>query len=121
MSHAPWWVFALLLLSIACSSTAQVFQKLAAQDFATHQGSRWTLLLKRNVLLSLVLLGSGLLLWLMVLSYLELSVAYPILSLGYVVVLLVARYLFQETIPTQRWLGIVLIMLGISILVGGVL
>jgi undecaprenyl phosphate-alpha-L-ara4N flippase subunit ArnE len=61
------------------------------------------------------------LLWLVVLGRLELSIAYPMLSLGYVVVMLVARTLFQEVIPVRRWLGTFLIMLGISVLVGGVL
>ncbi len=121
VTATPWWIYGLLLLSIVCSSAAQVFQKLAALDLAQHRGSLLQLLCKRNVLFSILFLGTGLLLWLVVLGRLELSIAYPMLSLGYVVVMLVARTLFQEVIPVRRWLGTFLIMLGISVLVGGVL
>lgn len=119
MHNTPVWVYVLLLLSIGCSSAAQIFQKLAAHDLATHSGSPLQLLGKRNVLLSIVFLATGLLLWLAVLGKLELSIAYPMLSLGYVIVMLVARQFFHETIPPRRWLGTALIMLGISLLVGG--
>ena len=121
LQTTPWWVYGLLLLSIACSSTAQVFQKLAARDLSQHHGAMWRVLLKRNVLLSVVLLGTGLCLWLIVLGRMELSIAYPMLSLGYVVVIIIAKVKFQEDIPLRRWLGTFLIMLGISVLVGGVL
>lgn len=121
MTHnIPLWVIVLLLVSIGCSSAAQIFQKLAAHDLATHSGSPLQLLLKRNILLSVFFLGTGLLLWLVVLGRLELSIAYPMLSLGYVVVMLAARWFFHETIPPRRWLGTALIMAGISLLVGGV-
>lgn len=120
MHNVPVWVYVLLLVSIGCSSAAQIFQKLAAHDLATHVGSPLQLLLKRNIVLSVLFLGSGLMLWLVVLGRLELSIAYPMLSLGYVVVMLAARWLFHETIPPRRWLGTAFIMAGISMLVGGI-
>ncbi|HRJ53260.1 MAG TPA: EamA family transporter [Candidatus Thiothrix moscowensis] len=120
IQNVPLWVVVLLLVSIGCSSAAQIFQKLAAHDFATHTGPKLQLLFRRNIVLSVLFLGTGLLLWLVVLGRLELSIAYPMLSLGYVVVMLAARWLFHETIPPRRWLGTALIMLGISLLVGGV-
>jgi undecaprenyl phosphate-alpha-L-ara4N flippase subunit ArnE len=120
MHNASLWVYVLLVLSIGCSSAAQIFQKLAAHDLTTQAGSPLQLLLKRNVLLSILFLGTGLLLWLVVLGKLELSIAYPMLSMGYVVVMLAARWLFHETIPPRRWLGTAFIMAGISMLVGGI-
>ncbi|MGB5599550.1 MAG: EamA family transporter [Thiothrix litoralis] len=120
MASIPAWIYVVLVMSIGCSSAAQIFQKLAAQDLATHVGSPLRLLLKQNILLSIFFLGTGLLLWLVVLRRLELSIAYPMLSMGYVVVMLAARQLFHETIPPRRWLGTAFIMAGISLLVGGV-
>ena len=120
MVSIPAWSYVVLVMTIGCSSAAQIFQKLAAQDLATHVGSPLRLLLKRNILLSIFFLGTGLLLWLVVLGRLELSIAYPMLSMGYVVVMLAARQLFHETIPPRRWLGTAFIMAGISLLVGGV-
>ena len=120
MASIPAWIYVVLVMSIGCSSAAQIFQKLAAQDLATHVGSPLRLLLKRNILLSIFFLGTGLLLWLVVLGTLELSIAYPMLRMGYVVVMLAARQLCHETIPPRRWLGTAFIMAGISLQVGGV-
>lgn len=110
--------YALLAVSILCSSLAQVFQKRAAADWGRHTGSPLALLFTPNVLLSAGLLGIGLLFWLAVLQTLPLSMAYPLLSVSYVVVMLLARWLFAEAIPWQRWLGTGFIMLGVGLLVG---
>lgn len=69
-----------------------------------------------------VLLGSAcyavsLLLWLVILSKLELSYAYPMISSGYFFVVLGSRFIFKEKVSWQRWLSILVIMLGV-VLVG---
>lgn len=111
-------VYALLAASILCSSIAQIFQKRAASDLAQADSSLVLLLFKPNVMLSALFLGVGLLFWLAVLKTLPLSVAYPLLSISYVLVMLLARCLFAERIPWQRWLGTVFIMLGAGLLTG---
>jgi undecaprenyl phosphate-alpha-L-ara4N flippase subunit ArnE len=47
----------------------------------------------------------------------DVSKAFPFISLGFIVVLLTARYYLQETIPWTRWFGVVLIVAGIAMLV----
>ena len=54
--------------------------------------------------------------WMIVLSRVELSVAYPLLSLGYVFVLLASFFLFNETVSPVRWLGVLVIMLGVTLI-----
>ncbi|MDR1452795.1 MAG: 4-amino-4-deoxy-L-arabinose transferase [Candidatus Margulisbacteria bacterium] len=54
--------------------------------------------------------------WMVVLSRVELSVAYPMLSLGYAVVLLASFFLFQEAVSPARWLGVLVIMLGVVLI-----
>jgi len=51
--------------------------------------------------------------WLAVLSKTDLSFAYPMLSLGYVAVLLIGWLSFGEVVSLLRWLGVVLICVGI--------
>jgi undecaprenyl phosphate-alpha-L-ara4N flippase subunit ArnE len=63
--------------------------------------------------LALASLGFGLLLWLLVLQHLEVSIAYPMLSLNFVLITLAARFLFKEHIDRRHWLGVGLIMLGV--------
>lgn len=118
-ASTPYWVYLLLLLSVGCSSAAQIFQKLAANALKQPANSSSGLAARRNILLSILFLGAGLLLWLLVLGKLELSVAYPMLSLSYIVVMLLARQLFAETIPPRRWLGTGFIMAGTLLLAGG--
>lgn len=54
--------------------------------------------------------------WMMVLSRVELSVAYPLLSLGYVFVLLASWVLFKEPVSAVRWSGVLVIMLGVTLI-----
>ena len=53
------------------------------------------------------------LLWIVALSRLEVSVAYPLVSIGYVVNALLAWWLLGENLNAQRWLGITVIILGV--------
>ncbi len=51
--------------------------------------------------------------WIFALSRVEVSMAYPMLSIGYVVNALAAWYLFGEVLSTPRLLGIGTIILGV--------
>jgi multidrug transporter EmrE-like cation transporter len=51
--------------------------------------------------------------WLVTLKQMNISVAYPMVSLGYVVVVLAGYYLFNESISGMKWAGMVFIMLGV--------
>lgn len=56
--------------------------------------------------------------WIVALSRVEVSVAYPMLSIGYIVNALGAWLLFGEALTPARLAGILIIMLGIWILAG---
>lgn len=53
------------------------------------------------------------LVWIVALSRVEVSIAYPMLSIGYVVNALLAWWLFAEHVSVQRWLGIGVIVIGV--------
>lgn len=57
----------------------------------------------------------SMLLWIMALTRMEVSVAYPMLSLGYVLTAIAAYFLFGEAVSVQRVLGIVVIIVGVVI------
>lgn len=115
---SPKLVYLALFLSIILTSTAQILQKLAADKSKQLDEAGQKQFLSPFVLLSLACLGVALLLWLVVLSVMPVSQAYPMLSFSYIVVMLLARWIFKEQIPWQRWLGAALIMSGISCLMG---
>lgn len=54
--------------------------------------------------------------WIYVLSKVEVSVAYPLLSIGYVINLFMAALLFGELITINKVIGIFLIVLGVCVL-----
>ena len=55
-------------------------------------------------------------LWIVALSRMDVSVAYPMLSLGYVVNALAAWWLFDEALGSARIGGIALILVGVYLL-----
>ncbi|HEX2648650.1 MAG TPA: SMR family transporter [Burkholderiales bacterium] len=57
--------------------------------------------------------GVSLVVWIMGLSRIEVSIAYPMLSLGYVLNAAAAWYFFGESVGPMRLAGIGFIMLGV--------
>ena len=51
--------------------------------------------------------------WLAVISRVNLSIAYPLLAIGYVLTTVWALVFLKEPVPTSRWLGIGAIIVGI--------
>ncbi len=51
--------------------------------------------------------------WILGLSRVDVSVAYPLLSMGYVVNAIAAWWLFGETLTVQRLVGIGVILIGV--------
>ncbi len=54
--------------------------------------------------------------WLLVLARVEVSYAYPFLSVGYVVVTVVGYFIFQEDLSWMRVVGIAVIIVGVLLL-----
>lgn len=53
--------------------------------------------------------------WIVALTRMEVSVAYPMLSLGYVLNAVAAHFIFGEALGIQRLLGIAIIILGVIV------
>lgn len=66
--------------------------------------------------LGLVLFGVSALFWLVVLSRVSLSIAYPLVGLSYIVVVVLARFFLHEAVPPLRWLGVTIIAVGIALI-----
>jgi drug/metabolite transporter (DMT)-like permease len=63
--------------------------------------------------LSFYVLGAAF--WLLVLSKLDLSLAYPMLALTYVLIPLAAQFILGEQVPVLRWLGVGIIFVGVIV------
>jgi len=60
--------------------------------------------------------GLSSLFWIVVLSKIDLSLAYPMLALNYVLVPLVAWLFLNEQVPPLRWLGIGVVIIGVVVI-----
>jgi len=54
--------------------------------------------------------------WLIVLSRVEVSIAYPMLSIGYVVTFIMAYYFWGESLSLNKIAGITLICIGVGMM-----
>lgn len=106
--------YLLLLLVSVVTCGGQLCQKKAVQCWQQQPPATRLTLTLRWVLVAVLLLIFGMLLWLRLLQSLPLSVAYPMLSINFVLVTLCAQFFFGETVNRRHWLGIACIMLGIS-------
>jgi multidrug transporter EmrE-like cation transporter len=60
--------------------------------------------------------GISIILWLWVLSKVDVSLAYPFQALGYIIVTILAWFIFQENINFTRIIALIFITLGLIIL-----
>lgn len=67
------------------------------------------------VFLGLAFYAMGAVFWLLVLSKLDLSLAYPMLALTYVLIPLAAQFFLGEQVPALRWLGVGIIFVGVAV------
>ena len=108
----------LLLMSVVLATAGQIFFKKGV--FVTGevilQGSFIAGLIKLIfnpfVFSGLVLYGFSTVLWLIALSKTTLNFVFPFTALIFVLVMLSARVVFLEAIPTLRYVGLALICLG---------
>lgn len=106
----------LILISVLLGAAGQVLLKMGALRVgpASEVGLLlWRIVTSPHILAGFALYGVASVLWIVVLSRAPLSLAYPLLSLGYVIVLLASAYLFGETIPAVRVAGVAAIILGL--------
>ena len=110
--------YLLLFLSIVLSVSGQIFQKLGMSRTGPNRQMKVSLLKSILIpynLIGMVCLGLSAFIWLIVLSKMELSLAYPLLSFGYVLVTISSKLFFKEIIPWNRWVGVLIVVFGIML------
>jgi drug/metabolite transporter (DMT)-like permease len=112
-----------ILISVLAGGVGQVLLKKGMTSFGpltltvSQIGSiLWRMVTNPYVILGLGIYGFSAILWMIALSRVNLSYAYPFASLGYVVMLLASWQLFHEDISLLRLIGCGVIILGIVII-----
>jgi multidrug transporter EmrE-like cation transporter len=111
---------ALILTGVLLNAVAQLLLKAGSRviaGVAFSPGNAWMLL--ERVAVSPPIIGGlccyaiSVLVWILALSRVEVSMAYPMLSVGYVVNAIAAWWLFGEDLNTARIAGIGVIIVGV--------
>ncbi|HCJ56937.1 SMR family transporter [Lutispora sp.] len=112
-----------ILVSVFMGAIGQTVLKLGANkldnlslSFRTIFKDIIHILMVPEILVGLVLFGSSFLLWIKVLTKSDLSYAYPMVSLGYVLVALLSKFLFNEPFTVNKVIGVVMIISGVFVL-----
>jgi drug/metabolite transporter (DMT)-like permease len=103
------------LLSIMLGAFAQLFFKKGINrlDIKEYNHIFLKFMTEWHILTGILCYGFSLLLWFYVLSQLPLSKAYPLVSIGYVISIFLGYYLLNEQITIFKFIGVVLISLGV--------
>ncbi len=72
----------------------------------------FSVVFEKFVFIGIALYVSSAALWLVILSQEELSFAYPLIGIGYIVTAILAKIFFNETLTMFKILGIILIVVG---------
>ena len=110
-------VFAALCAAIGESFLSYGMRPLGHVSWSSpSQWPRLVLMVVRNphVTVGVLFLACFFFLYLVSLSWTDLSFALPVTNLSLVFAALIARYVLREQVSWQRWLGTVIILIGIT-------
>ena len=112
--------FSLVLVGVLLNAAAQLLLKAGTNAVGAFEFSManalpvgWKLATQPAIVAGLVCYVVSVIVWIMALSRTEVSIAYPMLSIGYVLNALAAWYLFGEAVGAQRMVGIGVIIVGV--------
>jgi multidrug transporter EmrE-like cation transporter len=115
-----WVAFSFLITGVLLNAGAQLLLKagtnvlgvitLSSADWPAQFGR---MALEPHIAAGLACYVVSVIVWIVGLSRVPVSIAYPLLSLGYVVNAIAAHYLFGEAVTLSRWLGIGFIIVGV--------
>ncbi len=114
--------FSLVMLGVLLNAGAQLLLKAGTNAVGQFEFSSANILpmgmkfaVEPHILGGLTCYVISVVVWIMALSRVEVSIAYPMLSVGYVVNAVAAWYLFGEQVTVERMAGIGIIILGVFV------
>lgn len=108
--------YSLLLFSIILGVIGQVLLKIGmARHPNFHLKELLQLASDLSILGGFLSYGLSTLLYFQALASLDLSLAYPTVSLSYVLVIIVSKLLFKENVTLPRWLAVLVICIGVGL------
>lgn len=113
--YLPLIIFGVLLNASAQLALKQGMRQIGYFDFGLQNFGRifFAVAASPYILAGLLCYVVSVTVWLLVLSRVEVSYAYPLLSIGYIVTAFAGLLFFNEGIGATRWAGIAVICVGV--------
>ncbi|KAF0135058.1 MAG: hypothetical protein FD145_196 [Candidatus Saganbacteria bacterium] len=113
--------YLILVVSVSLAVVGQLLMKQGMNQFGTFPISQIItkiipMFLNPWVFSGLVAFAFSSIFWLAVLSRLQLSLAYPMVSIAYVVVTFASIIFFKEQVALIRWVGVLVICFGVVLI-----
>ena len=114
--------FIFIISSVLLNALAQILLKAGMKQFGNIDlknniiNTSISIALNPYIITGFISYGISILLWLWVLSKVDVSLAYPFQALGYIVVTILAWLIFQENISFTRIMALIFISIGLIIL-----
>jgi drug/metabolite transporter (DMT)-like permease len=117
MNLVLWLPF--FILKAVLEGMGHIFLKKGSSRHSDVTGVRFYILLLKD---KLILLAFGviifeMILWVLVLAYLPLSIAFPLTGTNEIFVIFASAYFLKEHINIQEWTGIAFITIGLLIII----
>ena len=117
----------LILLSISIAVTGQILLKIGIDRIGVNGiGSTKALISLFSGIIKSPMVITGLFLyfisaaiWLVILSTVDLSFAYPFIGFTYVMVLVLSKFILKEEVNPIRWIGAFIITVGVVVISRG--
>ena len=114
--------FIFIISSVLLNALAQILLKAGMKQFGNIDlknniiNTSISIALNPYIITGFISYGISIILWLWVLSKVDVSLAYPFQALGYIVVTILAWLIFQENISFTRIMALIFITIGLIIL-----
>ena len=115
--------FGLIFTGVMLNAAAQILMKSGTNAIGYFEFSManvlpvgWKLATEWHIVAALFCYALSVVIWVLALSRVQVSIAYPLLSLGYVVNAVAAWYLFNEAFNPAKVVGMGIIILGVVII-----
>lgn len=115
--------FILIVTGVMLNVAAQLLIKAGTNAVGYFEYTRenivpigWKLATEPHIIGAMGCYALGVVIWILALSRVQVSIAYPLLSLGYVVNAVAAWYLFNEAFNPAKVIGMGVIILGVVII-----
>jgi len=116
-------IFIYIVTSVFLSALAQISLKIGMMKFklvAEHTETliqkSWLIATNIYVLTGLSLYVLGMIVWLVVLTNVDVSKAYPFVGMGFIFTMMLAHFILGEQIGLVRVIGVVQIIIGVILI-----